>query len=80
VITDGVRGSHVWSCDGEAFHQHACVVSNVVDTTGCGDVFHGAFLHGWLQNWPLQESAAFASKLAAETARGLGGRFALKNQ
>ena len=80
VITEGVRGSHVWSRDGEAFHQPAYVVSDVVDTTGCGDVFHGAFLHGWLQNWPLHESAAFAAKLAAETARGLGGRFALKNQ
>ncbi len=78
VITDGARGSDVWSNDGESFHQPALIVNDTVDTTGCGDVFHGAFLHGWLQGWPLRETAVFASKLAAETARGLGGRCALR--
>ena len=78
VITDGVRGSWVWSKDGEAFHQAAVGVTDVVDTTGCGDVYHGAFLHGLLSGWELGKCAAFASKWAAETARGLGGRWALR--
>jgi len=78
VITDGVHGSWTWSPHEEsAIYQEAVPVSPVVDTTGCGDVFHGAFLHGWLKKWPLRETAAFAAKLAAENARGLGGRFAL---
>ena len=78
VITDGVAGSHVWSRGAASFHQPAFPVTDVVDTTGCGDVFHGAFLHGWLQQWPIHQTAEFAAKLAAQTARGLGGRCALK--
>jgi sugar/nucleoside kinase (ribokinase family) len=78
VITDGARGSWVWSDEGEQFHQQAYPVSPVVDTTGCGDVFHGAFLHGWLQRWPLRRTAEFASKVAAESARHLGGRCVLQ--
>ncbi|MFZ4767524.1 MAG: carbohydrate kinase family protein [Roseimicrobium sp.] len=78
VITDGVRGSWVFSGAGECFHEPAFPVSPVVDTTGCGDVFHGAFLHGWLQRWSLRETASFAAKLAAKTALGLGGRCALR--
>ena len=79
VITDGTRGSHVWA-QGETFHQPAFEANPTVDTTGCGDVFHGAFLFGWLQKWPLREMATFAAKLAAETAQGLGGRCALKSK
>jgi sugar/nucleoside kinase (ribokinase family) len=30
------------------FHQPAFKAEPLIDTTGCGDVFHGAFLHGWL--------------------------------
>ncbi len=78
VITDGTRGSWIWSQVGEHFHQPAVPVSPVVDTTGCGDIYHGAFLHGWLQHWSLQRTAEFASKLAAETARHLGGRAVLQ--
>jgi sulfofructose kinase len=74
VITDGVRGSWVWPRGGASFHEPAVPVRDVVDTTGCGDVYHGAFLHGWMQGWPAQKCAHLASKMAAETARGLGGR------
>ena len=49
-----------------------------MDTTGCGDVFHGAFLHGWFQNWTLRQTAEFASRVAAETVRQLGGRSVLR--
>jgi sulfofructose kinase len=78
VITDGIRGSHVWSRKGSHFHQPALTASPLVDTTGCGDVFHGAFLHGWLSSWPLERCAEHASRLAAKNAEGLGGRHVLK--
>jgi sugar/nucleoside kinase (ribokinase family) len=80
VITEGTRGSHVWPRDADFFHQPAFPAAPLVDTTGCGDVFHGAFLHGWLQGWDLRRVAEFASRLAAQNARGLGGRFALTSQ
>ncbi|HAL70670.1 MAG TPA: carbohydrate kinase family protein [Verrucomicrobiales bacterium] len=74
VITDGIRGSWVALPDGTKFHQPAYSVEGLVDTTGCGDVYHGAFLHGWLEKWPASSCADFASKLAAQNACGLGGR------
>lgn len=77
VITDGVRGSHLALPDGTRHHQPAFPASPLVDTTGCGDVFHGAFLHGWLNGWPPVECIAHAARLAARNAEGLGGRFAL---
>lgn len=78
VITEGIRGSHVWTPEGIAFHQPAFTACPLVDTTGCGDVFHGAFLHGWISKWPLEQCAAHASHIAAKNAEGLGGRFVLK--
>jgi len=78
VITEGVHGSHVWTPGGMHFHQPAFKAEPLIDTTGCGDVFHGAFLHGWMSHWPLERCAALASRLAAQNAGGLGGRHVLK--
>ena len=46
----------------------------VVDTTGAGDVFHGAFIFGLLWRWPLKKTARFANACAAMKCRKLGGR------
>lgn len=78
VITEGVRGSHVWTVDGAAFHQPAFVAESSIDTTGCGDVYHGVFLHGWMSKWPLERCAEQASRVAAKNAQGLGGRHVLR--
>lgn len=77
VITDGVRGSYVWSREGESFHQPAFTGLPVIDTTGCGDVYHGVFLAHWLSGDPLALCAEAASALAASNAGALGGRFAI---
>jgi sulfofructose kinase len=74
AITDGVRGSWVRSREGEFFHQPAYLLPDVVDTTGCGDSYHGAFLFGLLQGWELKRAAALASAVAALNSRHLGGR------
>lgn len=78
VITEGTAGSHVWTPEGVHFHQPAFKAEPLVDTTGCGDVFHGAFLHGWLSRWPLERCAQHAARLAAKNAEGPGGRHVLK--
>ena len=46
----------------------------VVDTTGAGDVFHGAFAYGVLQGWELPETARFAAAAAALSVTKPGGR------
>lgn len=72
-ITDGARGS--WFREGESdpFHQPAYEVK-VVDTTGCGDVFHGILLAALTNGQSLRESVAQASAGAALSATALGGR------
>ncbi len=45
-----------------------------VDTTGAGDVFHGGFIYGLLQNWDLKDILRFANAAAALKCREIGGR------
>lgn len=47
---------------------------DAVDTTGAGDVFHGAFLVGWLQGMELLENIRFASAASALKCTQIGGR------
>lgn len=74
AITDGAEGSWFATSTGEVFHQPAYPVKSLVDTTGCGDAFHGGFLYAYTLGWSIRESAAFASAVAATNATGLGGR------
>jgi len=46
----------------------------VADTTGAGDVFHGAFIYGLLQKWELEEIARFANAAAALKCTQIGAR------
>jgi len=46
----------------------------VVDTTGAGDVFHGAFAYGLLQGWEARHILAFANAVSALKCTRLGGR------
>jgi sulfofructose kinase len=72
VVTDGIRGSWFW--DGQtALHQAAFRVKPV-DTTGAGDVYHGAYLYAFLQGWGPEECLRYASAAAAIKCAHLGGR------
>jgi len=73
VVTAGVGGSFaVW--DGGSAHQPAYRAPVVVDTTGCGDVFHGAFALGLARGWEIRRILRFSSAVAALKCRTLGGR------
>ena len=50
----------------------AFTVPNVVDTTGAGDAFDGAFLHGLVQNMPPLEAARLGVVMAGLKVRGRG--------
>jgi 2-dehydro-3-deoxygluconokinase len=45
---------------------------NVIDTTGAGDAFDGAFIVGLLEGKPLKEAGVFANAVGALTTTGLG--------
>ena len=74
VITGGTRGSWIFPRDGQRFHQPAYLMPSAVDTTGCGDSYHGAFLYGLLREMDLQKTASLASAVAAINTQQLGGR------
>jgi sugar/nucleoside kinase (ribokinase family) len=63
VQTEGVEGSFTVTRDDE-FHTSAYEV-DAVDTTGAGDVFHGAYLAGLVSGWDLRRTADFSSAVAA---------------
>lgn len=72
AVTMGNQGSVYVTAEG-AFHQPAFEV-DVVDTTGAGDVFHGALSFGVSRQWPIEEVIEFASAVAAMKCTVLGGR------
>jgi sulfofructose kinase len=59
---------------GSETHHQAAFPVPVKDTTGAGDVFHGAFLYALLQDWNLRRCVTFAAAVAALKCRALGGR------
>ncbi|MBN2073679.1 MAG: sugar kinase, partial [Actinobacteria bacterium] len=63
VTTLGSRGSVTLLGDGVFFTDSFKV--NAVDTTGAGDVYHGAFLFGILKEWDIKDIMVFSSAAAA---------------
>lgn len=72
VVTSGEKGSVGF--DGLNFYHEPAFPVNVVDTTGAGDVFHGAFIYGLLKMWSLPQILCFSNAVAALKCRKLGGR------
>lgn len=71
-ITLGARGA-VFVLDGQPERFPAYEVE-VRDTTGAGDVFHGAFIVGLLRGWDVRRIIRFAQATAALKCRRLGAR------
>ena len=71
--TMGVRGSMAF--DGKEFVRcPAFKVEKVVDTTGCGDLFHTGFAIRYLETQDLMECQRFGAAVSAIKCRGLSGR------
>jgi len=72
VVTLGAKGL-VYLEDGR-FRRLPGFRVAAVDTTGAGDVFHGAFCWGLVEGTRLAENLLFASAAAAMKCRHVGGR------
>ncbi len=63
--------------EGRFIYSPAFVV-NCVDTTGAGDVFHGAFCYAVLKNMPMREALDLSNAMAALNCTALGARGGIK--
>jgi sulfofructose kinase len=76
AMTLGAHGALAYA-EGR-FHYSPAFVVNCIDTTGAGDVFHGAFCYAVLKQMPIADALEFSNAMAALncTAAGARGRIA----
>lgn len=74
IATQGERGCRVLDGSGGAIRHVPAFEVDAIDTTGAGDVFHGAYAYAYLRHWPAERCAAFASAVSAMKCRKPGGR------
>ena len=56
------------------FYYSPGFVVETVDTTGAGDVFHGAFIYGLARGWEMERTLDFSNAMAALNCAALGAR------
>jgi sugar/nucleoside kinase (ribokinase family) len=72
VVTLGARGSAVL-LNGQSWYQPAEPVSNVVDTTGCGDAYQATFSLSWFKDGSIEKAMKAGSVAAAYVLGHVGG-------
>src|SRR5258707_15704648 len=77
AMTLGAHGALALA-EGRFFYSPAFVV-NCTDTTGAGDVFHGAFCYAVLQRMSMRESLDFSNAMAAMNCMALGARGSIRS-
>jgi sulfofructose kinase len=77
VVTCGAAGCWYLGRGEACPRQQPAFPVNVVDTTGCGDVFHGTYAAALAQGFDLNQRLRFASAAAALKATGRGGQAAI---
>jgi sugar/nucleoside kinase (ribokinase family) len=70
--TLGSMGALLW--DGKQFLLSPAFRVQVADTTGAGDIFHGAFVFGLVRGWQLEEILEFSCAAAALNCTATGAR------
>lgn len=74
VITCGARGGWWLAAANGAPRHYPAFRVRAVDTTGCGDVFHGAYAAALARGLPLEERLRVAAAAAALKATRPGGQ------
>lgn len=73
IVTRGENGSIV-ARKGERVTVSAIEISELVDTTGAGDLYAAGFLHGYTQNRSMEECANLGSLAAGLVIQQIGPR------
>ncbi len=72
AATLGRLGVLAW--DGNRFLLCPGFQVKAVDTTGAGDIFHGAFVYGLVRDWEMEEILEFSCAAAALNCTAPGAR------
>jgi sulfofructose kinase len=72
AMTLGAHGS-LARMDGR-FHYSPGFIVSCLDTTGAGDIFHGAFCYSVVRGFALAESLEFSNAMAALNCMAMGAR------
>jgi sugar/nucleoside kinase (ribokinase family) len=72
AMTLGAHGALAYA--GGRFHYSPAFVVDCIDTTGAGDVFHGAFCYAVLQQMPIAAALEFSNAMAALNCAAFGAR------
>ncbi|MGL5126550.1 MAG: carbohydrate kinase family protein [Fusobacteriaceae bacterium] len=72
VITLGEKGC-IYRKDGELYNFPA-YKTKAIDTTGAGDIFHGAFIYSLAKDYDFLKSIKFSSVCASLSVEKIGGR------
>ncbi|MDA8596840.1 adenosine kinase [Candidatus Pacebacteria bacterium] len=70
ILKQGSQGSFVG--DRQTVHTIAPVPTNVVDTTGAGDLYAAGFLHGITHGFDILAAGSMGSRIASEVIKGVG--------
>ena len=71
-MTLGRDGALLYS-EGRFYYSPGFVIETV-DTTGAGDIFHGAFAYGLLQEWGIEKVLDFSNAMAGLNCTRVGAR------
>lgn len=72
ILTYGEHGCYIY--DGSALTVVPAFSIGAVDTTGAGDVFHGAFMAGFLWGYDIHTNCIFSNAAAALKCGHVGGQ------
>ena len=72
IVTLGESGSTAYS-GGKTYHCDAVKVTEVIDTTGCGDSYQAGFIASYLKNRDIKSAMENGSRSAAVTLSFIGG-------
>lgn len=75
AVTLGERG--YLALDRGIFIERPAYQVSAVDTTGCGDIFHGGFIYGLMEGWTTEQSLDLGAWAAARVSLAPGGRTAV---
>lgn len=75
-VTLGAAGALIWQRKpaGRILHEFPAIPIRAVDTLNAGDVWHGTYVYGLVNDWGLSQTVQMANVAAAMKCEHFGGR------